>query len=116
MDELVIQCVDSEARIVFCDREPLNRSLPIERFTVRINTQNLIAFGSVYAGGHSCPTSLFAEMAHRWKGWEGNLDWSSLEDELQLRCSCDRRGHVIMAEAGQLTRLADEAAAFFGKP
>ena len=80
------------------------------------------------------PAALFRRMAERWKGWDGELVWGSLEGELTLRFAQDRAGHVsigvelrsgphecdwsiratIMAEAGQLENLARLAEAFFG--
>jgi hypothetical protein len=81
------------------------------------------------------PARLFAEMARPGSGWHGELVWESLEGELALRCSHDHLGHIsirielrsgpmpddwrvaatVMAEAGQLERIARDAAAFFGQ-
>ena len=80
------------------------------------------------------PAAVFRQVAERWKGWEGELVWGSLEGELTLRFAQDRAGHVtigvglrsrphecdwsiqatIIAEAGQLEDLARRAKAFFG--
>lgn len=143
MEEFLIQSANGEARLLFFDREPLDRDQPLEGYWVRITDQNLSAVGGVYAGyANSHPASLFAEMAERWQGWPGELEWESLEHEFALRCAHDRLGHIrigvrlgtrlghwmghwelawevqaaVMAEAGQLDRLARQAAAFFGQP
>ena len=74
----------------------------------------------------------FAGMARDWKGWSGERSWASFETELSLTATSDRTGHVslvtelrggaypngwtaratMVLEAGQLDRLAAEAAAF----
>ena len=139
MDEFLVQSANGVAQLVFYDRTPADRDQPIEGYWVRLVDLNLTAAGSVYAGyANSHPASLFAEMSRQWSGWTGELEWQSLEYELALRCTNDRRGHIriavqlgsrigawdfnwevrmaIMVEGGQLQRLAQEAAAFFGRP
>jgi hypothetical protein len=139
LEEFLIQSADGEGQLLFLDREPFDGNQPIEGYRVRVTDQNLSAAGQVYTGyANSHPASLFAEMAERWQGWPGDLEWESLEYEFALRCSHDRRGHIrigvrlgsqmghwafawevqtaVMVEAGQLDRLAREAAMFFGQP
>ena len=36
----------------------------------------------------------FADLAEKWKGWDGLKTWTSLEGEFELECSHDRVGHV----------------------
>ena len=73
----------------------------------------------------------FTNLSSNWKGWQGNIEWSSLEGEIKLQASCDRLGHIFLSvwltngappiweahtelvlEAGQLEMLAAEALAF----
>lgn len=119
----------------FFERTPPDPSRPIERFKVRLTDMDLEAVVRVYEGWCDCrPASLFSEMANRWRGWPGELEWSSPGYELALRSSQDRAGHValvvelrsgpsdnhwsvratIEAEAGQLEAIAREAESFFG--
>jgi Family of unknown function (DUF6228) len=75
--------------------------------------------------------NFFTEMAVEWKGWAGHRGWNSLEDEIGLRATSERTGHVflevvlqagsparwratmtLLVEAGQLEQLADRARAF----
>jgi hypothetical protein len=138
MEELLLLSADGESRLLFSDREPFDRDQPLEGFSVRITVRNLTAEGRVCAdrdNGH--PASLFAEVARQWRGWPGELSWESMENELELRCTHDKLGHVrlrvrlgrswdwpgdwqvwtaVTVEGGQLDRLATEAAAFFGQP
>ena len=139
MDEFLIQSADRGAQLLFFDRIPTDSNQLIEGFGVRITDLNLSAATIVDA---SClkehPATLFADMARQWQGWSGELEWRSLENELSLRCTRDRLGHIrigiqlrswtfgwnsdwevraaVMVEAGQLERLAKAAAAFFGQP
>jgi len=102
-------------------------------YRVRLTDANLSAAAEVYYDLGD-PTGLIRDMAERWRGWDGELVWGSLEGELTLRCTQDRAGHVsigveltsvpytcgwsiratIMAEAGQLEDIARRAEAFFG--
>jgi hypothetical protein len=139
VDEFLVLSADGTTRVLFFDRQPCDGDQPIEGYRVRVTALDLCASATVYAGyAHSHPAPLFAEMAARWQGWPGDLEWKSLEHELSLQCSHDRRGHirigvrlgsridgwefawqvqaVVMAEGGQLDRLARDAAAFFGVP
>lgn len=134
MDEFVISYAGDE--LVFFERIPTDRSKPIEYFSLRISQPDLTAQGRVWDYCPSHPAQLFANMARQWGGWQGELEWSSLEGELTLRCSHDGLGHVsiradlrsgpmpdnfrviatVMADAGQLEELAKRAAIFFGEP
>jgi hypothetical protein len=121
---------------MFYDRSPADRAKTIEGFCVRITDLHLSGAVQVYAGFvPSHPASLFVDMARRWSGWPGELVWESLEGELALRSSHDRRGHIsiravlqpacmpedwrveatVMTEAGQLEAIARAAETFFGR-
>ena len=76
----------------------------------------------------------FAELATAWKGWEGTLNWSSLEGEFEIDCEHDGLGNIrtiarihknrhygvgwsgeirFELSAGQLDQIARELARFF---
>jgi hypothetical protein len=137
LDEFLIPSAAGCGGLRFYDRSPVDRAVTLERIGAQVTDHNLSAAALVYAG--YVPTSLaqlFAEMARQWSGWHGELVWESLEGELALRCTNDRRGHIsirivlrsgpmpddwlveatIMVEAGQLERIARHAVAFFGEP
>ena len=40
--------------------------------------------------------ALFAKAAEEWKGWDGGRVWQSIEGDLELELSHDRRGHVAL--------------------
>ena len=136
MDEFLIPNTAGSGGLLFYDRSPVDRAKSMEGFSVRVTDHNLSAAGQVYAGyAPRNPALLFADMAQQWSGWSGELDWKSLEGELALLCRHDGLGHIsirielrpgpwsddwrvtatTMTEAGQLERIARQAAAFFGK-
>ncbi len=47
---------------------------------------------STYCNGS--PAMLFRKMASSWRGWEGELFWSTLEGEFKMTGTTDRLGHV----------------------
>jgi hypothetical protein len=136
LEEFLIPNTNGSGGLLFYGRAPVDRAKSMEGFSVRVTDHNLSAAAQVYAGYvPRNPAVLFADMAKKWSGWPGELIWESLEGELALRCSHDGLGHVsirvelrsgpwtddwaitatIMTEAGQLERLAQRSAAFFGK-
>jgi hypothetical protein len=129
---LLIENAADSGGLLFYERQPDDRAKSMEGFWIRITGQNLLCAGQVYTGVLTTdPAGLFAELARQWTG---EISWVSLEGELALRCRHDRRGHIsiqidlrsgpmphdwrvvatVMAEAGQLDRIAQKAVAFFG--
>ncbi len=52
---------------------------------------------STYHSGS--PALLFRKMAASWRGWEGELSWSTLEGEFKMTATADRLGHIeLLAE------------------
>jgi hypothetical protein len=137
MDSFLIRSAPGTGSLEFFERTPADPTRPVERYKVRLDGEDLSAVGRVYTstgGDDPHPGPLFARMSAHWRGWEGELSWSSPEGELTLHCTQDRTGHVairvelrsgspssdwsvrttVMAEAGQLEELARQAAQFFG--
>ncbi len=134
MDEFLIRSAAGSGGLLFYNRSPREPEKPISGFWVRVTDLHLSGALNVYAGYMpSHPAGLFADMARHWTGWKGEMGWSSLEDELNLRCSHDRLGHIVIrvllhseypswqleasvtTEAGQLQALASQAKRFFGR-
>ncbi len=140
MDSFQIESASGEGLLEFFERTPRDPSKPLERFKVKVIEQDLYAVVRVYASLESVdepsPTTLFALMASQWRGWQGEMAWGSLEEELSLRCSFHKSGQVpiqvrirsgsskgdwsvealIQTEAGQLETIARQASDFFGEP
>jgi hypothetical protein len=135
MQSFVIRNTAGSGALEFFERTPVDPRLPIERFKVRLTGLDLSAVGRVYVSGGGHPAAMFAQMATHWKGWQGEFAWESSEGELTLRCAQDRTGHIylgvvlrsgpskadwrveatVVAEAGQLEEIAQEAGRFFGQ-
>jgi len=55
-----------------------------------------LATSTYYSGS---PALLFRKMAASWRGWEGELSWSTLEGEFKMTATSDRLGHIdLLAE------------------
>ena len=136
LDEFLIPNAAGSGGLLFYHRTPYDPDQAVERFWVRITDHNLSADAQVWAGYTAgYPLRLFTDMGRLWSGWLDELTWESLEGELAVRCSHDRRGHIsirvelrsgcmpddwqvsatVMAEAGQLEDIARRAASFFGR-
>jgi hypothetical protein len=42
------------------------------------------------------PTTLFAELAANWRGWDGERRWADLEGRVALAATADSLGHVTI--------------------
>lgn len=136
MESFRIESVCGGCSIEFFGRVPEDESAPIDGYWVRLTGPGLSVALAVETGyGRTHPVPMLAEMAERWRGWPDRIEWSSLYGELILRGSQNRVGHVSIAvelrsgwgdrdwalqstietEAGQLERIARDAARFFGE-
>jgi hypothetical protein len=103
-------------------------------YLVTLRDTGMDAVAKVYQhGGGDGLAEFFAALASEWRGWEGTRSWESLEGTFALDAEVDRTGHVtltasvnddtpwhwrvqsvLIAEVGQLDRLARDAAVFCG--
>jgi len=136
MDEFQIPSANGCGGLLFYDRTPFDPEKPVDYYWVRLTDHNLSAVAQVWGGylaGH--PARVFEEMARRWSGWLDEMRWESLEGEMVLRCTHDRKGHIsirvtlrsgplehdweviatVMAEAGQLEDIVRRGRTFFGR-
>ena len=134
MGSFLIKSVSGGGSLEFLDCRVSDDEYRFFDYGVKLVDANLSASTNV-RHDMGDPAALFRRMAERWKGWDGELVWGSIEGELTLRFTQDRAGHVtigvelrsgphecnwsiratIMAEAGQLEDLARRAEAFFGE-
>jgi hypothetical protein len=136
VDEFIIKSSVDDLRIEFFDRLPESRTSPIDSFVVKVTRYDLFTATKVWAGYTSShPAEWFCELAESWRGWQGERQWESMEHELRLVATNDRRGHIalgiqlrsgfsdydwsvaatIMVDAGQLEGVAKHAVSFFGE-
>ena len=136
MQTFRIKNADGEGAIEFFERNPPDPDRPMVTCWVKLTGPGLSATRrlSMVPELEESPPPLFAEMAERWRGWEGELCWSPRDGGLTLRCSQDHSGHVsiritldrgsldqdwvvqstVMTEAGQLDAITRSAKTFFG--
>jgi hypothetical protein len=136
MDVFEIKSSKDDCALEFFDRVPEDRSSPLESFNAKVTRCDLYGAVNVWAGyAKFHPGHWFRELAENWRGWEGERKWASLEGEITLSATNDRRGHVAMrvqmrsgfwdndwhvtatvqVDPGQLDGFARHAAMFFGK-
>lgn len=69
-----------------------------EYFTVIFSSAALSACKRVWDNTKfQALVELFQEMASKWRGWESDLTWSSIEGEFILSCTCDKLGHITLS-------------------
>jgi uncharacterized protein DUF6228 len=117
------------------DREFRFLSIEGEYFTVEFTSKAVAAKRRVWAyTDGNLLVKMFESMASAINGWQGQVEWSSIEGERTLTCLCDKLGHVhvdvdlkddanggerwsvssrIQSELGQLPRIASDARRFF---
>lgn len=55
-----------------------------------------LATSTYYSGS---PALLFRSLAANWRGWAGELSWSTLEGEFKMTATSDKLGHIeLLAE------------------
>ena len=135
MDSFRIESAHGDAALVFQGAIP--RGLGEHdgtTFVARLESSAVQARVEVYDIGLHEWSELFRELAANWRGWNGAKEHGSLEEHLHLSCTSDEAGHVevrirmrgehtglewnveqsLVLEAGQLDRLARDAATYFG--
>ena len=69
-------------------------------FTAALTSPNLSAEVRVYVvpvegvNDVAALVRLFKTMSEKWRGWEGELVWGSLEGEFDIVVTSDRLGHI----------------------
>lgn len=130
---MIIKCCKSDGELEFSQRKGLQRPEGQEFFRATIRSKNLMSYTDVYIFDpfDSNLVRFFENLAENWKGFDGEKEWSSLEDEFSLNCTSDSLGHfalevtirnnedtryarkTIFIESGQLEKIALEARNFF---
>lgn len=71
-------------------------------FTLITPVASVSGSASTYVVGS--PALFFDQLAASWRGWEGPLRWSPLENEIKITATSDRLGHIEL-----LVELSDQA-------
>ena len=135
MELIEIKSADGASSINFLDREPLDASVPIDYFAVRLADSDLHATARVYAYHCAGLPDLCTCVAQNWQDFAGPQTWSSIEGEFTLAITHDGMGHFtiiaelrsgpyerdwcvkssVMVETSQLDRIAAEVSGFIGR-
>ncbi len=88
MNEIIIKSSDTSAQLVFSN-------IKGDYFWVSYQSPNLTVSKKVW-GYTDCEflVNLFDYMAKKWRGWEGEKGWESIEGEFGISCSSDKKGHI----------------------
>lgn len=95
-EEPVIKCLISSNELIHSDQEGLGRSDGSESYRVAIKGENLDASLNVYAFDpmDNSLAKFLNGIAKKWRGWNNEEKWTSLEGEFSLACKHDGLGHV----------------------
>ncbi|BAP78356.1 hypothetical protein MT1_1179 [Pseudomonas sp. MT-1] len=88
MNEVIIKSADTAAQLVLSDIEG-------DYFTATYKSNDIFVSRRVW-GYTDCNllVDLFSYMAKEWKGWDGEINWASIEQELSITCTSDQKGHI----------------------
>ena len=133
IDELTIKSSRSAGKLKLSEPKPPGSSHPVEYLRVSLEDREIAASSArVYIYEPFGLAAFFDELASHWKGWGGEKEWHSVEDDFALWCTSDGLGHaalrvmlksglyeddwcvqaVIHVDAGQLEDLAVKIKAF----
>jgi Family of unknown function (DUF6228) len=95
MESVTIRSVRDGAELTFgTDGHPASEKLDVS--IVGPSCSARLATSTYYSGS---PALLFRKMATSWRGWEGELSWSTLEGDFKMTATSDRLGHIeLLAE------------------
>lgn len=90
MNEVVIKSADTAAQLVLSNIEG-------DYFTASYKSPDIFVSRRVW-GYTDCEllVDLFLYMAKEWKGWDGEINWVSIEQELSVTCTSDQKGHIAV--------------------
>jgi hypothetical protein len=133
VDEFTIKSSRSAGKLKLSEPKPPGFRRPVEYRRVSWEDREIAASSSrVYIYEPYGLAAFFDELASHWKGWAGEKEWHSVEDDFALSCTSDGLGHaalrvtlksglyeddwcvqvVIHVDAGQLEELAGKIKTF----
>src|SRR3990167_3321506 len=90
MNEVVIKSADTAAQLVLSNIDG-------DYFTAAYKSHDVFFSRRVW-GYTDCDllVDLFAYLAKEWKGWSGEIEWVSIEQEFAITCASDQKGHIAV--------------------
>jgi hypothetical protein len=95
VEEVIIKSSRSAGELRFSEPKPPSSSHVVEYCRITLKGRD-IATCSARVYDPAGVAALFDDMATDWRGWEGEQQWSSVEDDFTLSCETDARGVVAM--------------------
>jgi hypothetical protein len=88
--ELIITSSRSAGKLKLLEPKPPGSNHPVEYVRVSLEDRDIAASSErvyIYEPYHLA--AFFADLAAQWKGWEGEKEWHSVEDDFALSCTSD---------------------------
>ena len=96
-DEVAIRSTRSDYELKLSSPKPPGLKQAVEYLQVSITGHDLSASSSeIYLYGAEHLAHFFEDLAANCKGWEGEKEWSSIEEDFKLTASTDRLGHIAL--------------------
>ena len=101
VDELTIRSSRSAGKLKLSEPRPPGSSHPVEYLRVSLEDRDIAASTArVYIDEPYHLAAFFADLAAQWKGWAGEKEWHSVEDDLAISCTSDGQGHGVTLKSG----------------
>jgi hypothetical protein len=69
----------------------IDGSVPPDELEAELRAETLSAQAILYGLDFADLGTYFEELAAKWRGWTGSIDWRSLEGDLEIAANYDRR-------------------------
>jgi len=95
VEEVTIKSSHSAGELKLSEPRPPGLSHVVDYCRVTLKGRD-IATSSARIYDPAGVVTLFDDMAADWRGWEGEKQWSSVEDDFTLSCTSNAQGVVAM--------------------
>ena len=92
-----LKSIHGDTSLTLSDFHPEHKRADADYFVVTVTSGNWC--GEIRASSFMAPDlgDFFHDLAHSWKGWDGERHWETLEGEFSLCATSDRLGHIRLA-------------------
>ena len=95
IEEVTIKSARSAGELKFSEPKPPSLSHVVEYCRVTLKDRDIVASSARIYDVAGLAT-LFDDMAADWRGWEGEKEWSAVDNDFALSCTSDAQGAVAM--------------------
>jgi Family of unknown function (DUF6228) len=136
LEKMQIQCTKNFDTHLSFDRSPAQlQQIEAENLRISIKSNHINVWHWTICQMKSL-NAFFQEMSRQWKGWEGEILFSSENNDFELKSSSDLLGHILVKiniseqnrnynmwkletfitiQAGQLEKIANDMESFLTK-